>query len=252
MIVATAVGGCAGRVSPPGAVSPDRPGYTDTPPALPSGALQVEAGYTDDRTGPLGYTTIGETLLRLGVGAHTELRLFGNSYATRSTGSLPSAHGMEDPKIGVKTNLRSIPDSVHSVVPNVAVLAAVTLPFGASGFSAIHAQPEVKLAANWTTPSPFSVYVNLGLGAVCDGNRWGEHGWLSVALWYAVNPRVSVFGEGISVRTLGGGAVPSNDADAGITYLVSDRFQIDLRAGHGFGGASASEHFVGAGFARRW
>ena len=128
----------------------------------------------------------------------------------------------------------------------------MTLPVGATAFSAIHAQPEAKLAANWTTPSPLSVYSNVGVGAVCDGSRWGERGWLSLALWYAVNPRVSVFGEENSVRALGGSALPSNDADAGITYLINDRFQIDVRAGHGFGGVSGSERFVGAGLARRW
>jgi hypothetical protein len=252
MIVATAVAGCAGRVSPPGAVSPDRPGYTDTPPVLPAGALQVEAGYTDDRAGTLEYSTIGETLLRVGVGARTELRLFGNSYAIRSTTGLASVGGMEDPKIGIKTNLRAIPDSVHSLTPNVAVLVAVTLPAGGTGLSARRAQPEAKLAANSTTPSPFSVYTNAGAGGVYDGSRWGEHGWVSVALWYAVNPSISLMAEGISVRSLGGIALPSNAADAGITYLINDRLQIDLRAGHGFGGTSGSEHFVGAGFPRRW
>jgi len=39
-----------------------------------------------------------------------------------------------------------------------------------------HAQPEAKLAANWTTPSPFSVYSNVGAGAGYDGSRWGERG----------------------------------------------------------------------------
>jgi|SRR5579862_9081213 len=252
IVVATAMGGCAGRVSPPGAVSPDRPGYTDTPPALPAGALQVEVGSTDDRTATVEYSTIGETLLRVGVGARSELRLFGNSYAIRSTTGLARVDGMEDPKVGIKTNLRVVPDSLHSFIPNVAALVAVTLPAGAPGLTAGRAQPEAKLAVNWTTPSPLSVYSNVGAGAVYDGSRWGEHGWLSVAVWYAVNPRISLLGEGISVRSLGGTALPSNAADAGITYLINDRFQIDLRAGHGFGGAAGSERFVGAGFARRW
>ena len=252
MVIAAAASGCARFVSPPGPASPDRPGYTDTPPALPSGALQLEAGYTDDRAGPLGYKTIGEMLLRVGVGARSELRLFGNSYATRSETGAPSVRGMEDSKIGVKTNLRTKPDSVHSIAPNVAVLAAVTLPVGATAFRNVHAQPEAKLAANCTTPSAFSVYSNAGAGGVYDGSKWGERGWVSVALWYSANARVSLFGEEISMRSLHGGTAPSNDADAGVTYLINDRFQLDLRAGHGFGNTSGSERFIGAGFARRW
>src|SRR4051812_2645485 len=67
-VTATLVGACAGHVSPPGGVSPDRPGFTDTPPALPATAFQVEAGYTDDRASGVQYQTFGETLLRVGIG----------------------------------------------------------------------------------------------------------------------------------------------------------------------------------------
>jgi len=251
-MIASAAGGCAGRVSPPGAVSPDRPGYTDTPPVLPSGALQIEIGFTDDKSGGVEYTTIGETLLRIGVGRRSEIRLFGNSYSTRTAFGVPSVFGMEDPKIGTKTTLRSKPDSIHSVAPNVAVLAAVTLPTGSAGFRAGRPQPEAKIAANWTTASPISVYSNFAVSGVYDGSNWSERGWVSVALWYSVNPSVSVFGEGISTRSLGGSAFKSNAVDAGITYLVDDRFQLDVRFGHGLGGASGGQRFFGAGLARRW
>ena len=250
LLVATAA--CATFVSPPGPAIPDRPGYTDTPPVLPSGAVQLEAGVTDDRVGAVRYTTIGETLLRVGVGSRTELRLFGNSYGSLSVDGTQIAHGMEDSKIGIKTSLRTKPDSVHSLEPNVSFLVATTLPIGATVFRNAHSQPEAKLAMNWTTATPLSIYSNLAAGDVYDGFRWSERGWLSVALWYLLNPRVSIFGEGISTRSLHNGAFPSNAVDAGFTYLINDRFQLDLRAGHGVGSTSGSEHFLGAGFARRW
>lgn len=244
--------GCAQFVSPPGAVSPDRPGYTDTPPALPAGALQLEAGLTDDQVSGTTYVSAGETLLRIGVGGRTELRLFGNSYATRSVSGAPTVRGIEDPKLGAKVNLRSVPDSVHAWMPNVAALAAITVPVGATGLGATRAQPEAKLAANWTTPSPFSAYANLGVGKTFDGTRWGSHAWTSLALWYAANPRVSLFGEGLAIGRLNGGASAGNDLDAGVTFLVTDRLQLDVRAGRGVGGETSHERFIGAGFARRW
>ena len=78
----TALGACA-HLGAPGPVVADRPGYTDTPVALPTGAVQLEAGATDDRVGPSDsrteYVAAGETLLRLGLGARTEARIFGNS-----------------------------------------------------------------------------------------------------------------------------------------------------------------------------
>jgi hypothetical protein len=252
VIAAIVASGCAPFVTPPGPAMPDRPGYTDTPPALPRNAIQLEAGITDDRAGAVGYRTLGEILLRAGVGGRTEARAFLNSFATLSVNGMQSASGMEDSKVGFKTNLRMKPDSVHSLLPNLSVLAGVTLPTGATAFRNAHSQPEAKLAMNWTTPSPFSVYSNVAGAGAYDGTRWRERGWASVALWYSVNPRISVFGEGISTRSLHAGAPPSNDVDAGITYLINDRFQLDARVGHGIGRVSGSERFIGAGFARRW
>ena len=55
---------------------------------------------------------------------------------------------MEDPKIGLKTTLRTKPDSIHSLTPNVSALFGLTLPMGATQFRAAHAQPEAKLATN--------------------------------------------------------------------------------------------------------
>lgn len=254
VFVAVAVCACAGRVSPPGAVSPDRPGYTDTPPVLPSGAVQLEAGYTDDRIDTFGYSTIGETLLRLGVGGRSELRLFGNSYATRSITGLPSVSGMEDPKIGLKTTLRTKPDSIHSLTPNVSALFGLTLPMGATQFRAAHAQPEAKLAMNWTTASPFSLYSNLGAGRIYNDVGRADRAWASVAAWWSVNPKISVFAEGMQIGRLSGSGsgTAGSIVDGGITYLINDRLQLDARVGHGVGSETSPERFFGAGLARRW
>ncbi len=159
---------------------------------------------------------------------------------------------MEDSKIGFKTNLRTKADSIHSLSPNIAFLAAITLPTGVREFRNTHVQPEAKIGANWTTPTPVSIYSNVAAGGVFDGIRWSERGWASFALWYSANPKVSLFGELISTRSLHNGALRSNAVDAGATYLISDRFQLDVRAGHGFGSTSGGERFIGAGFARRW
>jgi hypothetical protein len=251
------LGGCA-HFGAPGPVAADRPGYTDTPVPLPAHAVQLETGVTDDRSGQAGtrtvYVSAGETLLRLGVGAHAELRLFGNSYAVRSVDNAPRVSGMEDAKVGAKVNLRAIPDSVHSWAPNVALLAATTLPTGAAGLSAGSAQPEAKVAMNWTTPTPFSLYSNVGYGTIYNETGRAQRGWTSVASWWSVNPRASVFVEGLVYRRISGSGsgTAARDADAGFTWLVTDRFQLDLRAGRGFGSESSTERFAGVGLARRW
>lgn len=249
--------GCA-HLGAPGPVVADRPGYTDTPVALPAGAVQLEAGATEDQTGIAGSraTTVsaGELLVRAGVGARTELRLFGNSYDVRTAPGQPTARGMEDLKLGAKLNVWSTPDSVHSLTPNVALLAATTSPTGASGVSAGVARAEAKLAMNWTTASPFSLYSNVGYNSTYTDFGHAGVAWLSTAGWWAVNPSISLFGEGMLSEQLGddNGTFGASIADAGVTYLLNDRFQVDVRAGHGVSGFQSSERFVGVGFARRW
>jgi hypothetical protein len=243
---------CAGYHSPPGPVIADRPGYTDAPNVLPAGAPQIELGYTTDKVDGVRYRTFGELLLRVGVGGSTEARIFANSFAKRSITGLPDDSGLEDPKLGIKASLFTKPDSVHGALPNVSFLAASTLPVGAAGFGSVHAQPEAKLAMNWTTASPLSVYSNAGVGGVFDGSSWGQRGWVSVAVWYAANPKVSLFGEGLTTRRLGGSVLSTNNVDAGITYLINARFQVDLRVGRGLGDVASGERFFGAGLARRW
>jgi hypothetical protein len=252
-----ALGACA-HLGAPGPVVADRPGYTDTPVALPAGAVQLEAGATDDRVGPSDlrteYVSAGETLLRLGLGGRTEARLFGNSYGRRTASGAGTTGGLEDFKLGAKLNLRSAPDSIHSWAPNVALLAATTLPTGASGFGASSSQPEVKVAMNWTTASPFSLYTNVGYGDIVNETGRAGKGWVSAASWWAINPRVSVFAEGLAtgrVRGSGSGTA-GNDVDGGITFLVNDRFQLDVRIGRGLGSETGSERFFGAGLAKRW
>ncbi|MFI5232189.1 MAG: transporter [Gemmatimonadales bacterium] len=251
-LVPLAACGCATLHSPPGPVITDRPGYTDTPTVLPGGAVQVEAGYTSDRTGSTTYQSAGELLLRAGIGSRLEVRLFGNSYATRTISGGPGVSGLEDSKLGAKLALIDKPDSVHTLMPKLALLAATTLPTGARAFGAGVAQPEAKLAASWTTSTPFSVYSNAAIGGVYDGTGWGDHGWGSVAVWYGESSRVSFFVEGIHIYNISGDAPAATDVDGGLTLGFGDRFQVDARIGRGVGGLNGSERFVGVGMGRRF
>ena len=235
-----------------GTVVADRPGYTDTPTALPARGFAIEAGVTDDHVAAVTYRSIGELLVRAGVGGRTELRFFANSFGVHSASGGPTTRGLEDTKVGVKIALHTAPDSVHGLLPRLAFLAATTLPTGAANRSAGKAQPEAKLAAAWTTSGPFSLYTNLGLGGVYDGTAWGTHGWVSTALWFAASPKVSLFGEGLIVGRISGTATSANFIDGGVTYLFSDHLQADIRGGRGIGATAGHEHFLGLGVAWRW
>lgn len=252
LLLACAACGCFRAHAPSGPVAPDRPGYTDTPTALPAGAAQLEMGFSDDRSGGSRYQSVGEVLLRVGVAGPVELRLFGNSFASRTIPPARSVGGFEDLKAGAKVRLIEKPDSIHGLTPNLALLVATTLPTGASKIGAGVAQPEAKLAASWTTSSPFSFYTNAGFGGIFDGTAWSDHGWASLANWYAVSPRVSLFVEGMHVQNVSGPAPSASYVDGGLTVLFVDQLQVDARIGRGAGGAVASERFAGFGFGVRF
>ena len=246
-----ALTGCAMLRPVTGVVVADRPGYTDTPTALPARGYQVEAGVTDDHVEDATYRSAGEVLVRAGVGKGIELRLFANSYGTHWAPGVETTHGLEDAKVGVKLALHTAPDSVHTLVPRLALLAATTIATGAENRTAHKAQPEAKIAAAWTTSGPFSLYTNFGFGGVYDGTDWSTHAWTSAAIWFAASPKVSFFGEGLVTGRVSGSATSSKYVDGGVTYLFSDHLQVDARYGHGLGVVS-HEKFFGVGAAYRW
>lgn len=243
------LGGCAYHGASGDPVLSDRPGFTDTPVVLPARALQLEAGITGDKSPQGRYLSLGELLLRMGLGQAAELRLFANSFAS-SVVSDVRTHGFEDPKIGAKIRIRAVADSLHDLRPNVSVLAASTIPAGSAGIGAGVALPELKLALNWILPRGFSFYSNLGVATLPVGgvSRRGRAAG-SGQLWLAVSSHVSVFGE-----AFGAGATAPQDparlGAVGLTYLVSPQIQVDARAGSGWG-VSAGRHFAGVGFSVR-
>ena len=236
-----------------GPVISDRPGFTDTPSVLPAGGVQLEAGLTADDTPGVRYTSIGETLVRVGVGAALEARLFGNSFARRQEDGGQSVGDLEDPKLGIKLRVRELPDTVHSFAPRVALLIAAALPIRGSAVSTGRALPEGKFALSWNLPHGASFFSNLGYAAVVadDGSRRARP-FMTGAAWYAASPTLSLFLEAYDARgDIRHLVTPARLGDAGVTRLLSDRFQVDVRIGRSLR-RDRPERFAGVGLSRRW
>jgi hypothetical protein len=236
-----------------GPVISDRPGFTDTPSVLPAGGIELETGLTADDTPGVRYTSIGETLVRVGVGAGLEARLFGNSYARRREDGGRTAQGFEDPKLGIKLRVRDLPDSVHAFVPRVALLLAAALPVPDSPVASRRVLPEGKFALSWTLPHGASFFSNVGYAAVVadDGSRRARP-FVTGAAWYAASPKLSLFLEAFDARGDARHSVaPARLGDAGVTRLLSDRLQVDVRIGRSLR-RDRPERFTGLGLARRW
>ncbi len=117
----------------------DRPDITESGVVVPKGSLQAENGLTltsnhDQRT-----VDLSETLLRLGVGSRTELRLAVPNYFYGVEGRAP-ASGFEDVALGVKEQLGPLLDGFE-----LSAIGGLSLPTGAPRISSHGVDPFLKL-----------------------------------------------------------------------------------------------------------
>jgi hypothetical protein len=224
--------------------------------------MQLEFGATDLHVGTLTYRVVGETLLRVGVGAATELRLSGQSLASRREhGALPGGpaapwrYGTEDARIGVKQRFVAGHGTHGLAATSIGLIAGSTVPTGSDAFGAHAWQPEAVLTINTPVTGHHSVVVNVGDSYAAPlttptGAR-AHRLAASVAEWYTLGSRWSVFGEYAGSRVATAGAPASHYVDAGVTFLPVGHVQLDVRVGAGLNGIHG-DHFVGAGIVRRW
>jgi hypothetical protein len=238
---------------------PDRPGYSFSPVTVPAGGVQLETGATEARAGTQTYRTVGEGLLRVGVARATELRVSGQSFASRTDAAAPAgartARGVEDARLGVKQRLFAGHAAAGVAATSVAVIAGTTVPSGSADFGARAWQPEAVLVVNTPLTTRLSVVENLSdsyadASTTPDGHRAHRVG-ATVAGWYALTGRVSAFGEYAGTRLAAVGAAAAHYVDAGVTFTPVGHVQLDVRAGAGMNGVRG-DRFVGAGVTRRW
>lgn len=221
----------------------DRPDFTESATSVVPGRIQLEGGWTFEDAGAVESHALGEVLLRIGILPRTELRVGLNSFVTVD-GPAGDPSGLEDASIGAKIELVD----GRGARPGTAILLGTTIPTGDGDVADEEWQPEAILALAWDLSGRVGLGANVGWTyAGTDDDRFHE-GKGSLALGIGLNDRVGVFVEGF-------GFVSEEDdpafADAGLTVLFGDDFQLDGRVGAGLND-EASDWFVGLGATRRW
>jgi hypothetical protein len=231
-------------------IETDRPDFTETARTVPPGRIQIEGGYTFAKVDDDEAQTVGELLLRIAMGARTELRVNFGSYALQR-GPGGRASGFEDIEIGVKVELRSASREFGLGLPDMALIAQTTLPTGASAFRENTTQPEAKLALAWDLSPRVSLGSNLNFAYQSEqGERYTEPSG-SVTVGYAITERTGAYLELFGFAPSGEARPNTSYADGGLTYLVNDDLQLDARAGVGLNSARP-DLFFGLGASRRF
>ena len=237
------------RTAPPAGLGPivtDRPDFTESAEVVAPGHAQLEGGYTVSGEGAAHAHSLGELLLRVGVVPRTELRLT-SGYAV-ATASGDAEHGLEDASVGAKLSLLASP---RGALPAFSLIAATTVPSGATAFRATHATPELKAVLAWELPRGTALGVNVNAARPADPRgRYTAHAW-SATLGHDLAGPVGAYAELFALAE-SRDAREVRWANAGLTWAVNDAFQLDARAGARVSAGEGRGFFVGVGAARRW
>ena len=246
-----------------GSLVTDRPDFTESTDAIPTGHMQLEMGYTFtfDREGETRVRshTAPEFLLRVGVASNVELRLGWEGYnwsetraPTKTSAGRPVRreewdHGASDFSIGVKYKFAE----QEGWRPHMGVIVAMTVPSGSANISGGDVEPEVVFLWAYDINDRFSIAGNAGIGIPSDnGNRFAQ-GKASLSFAYAVTDRVGAYVEYFGFYPNSEHSDAAHSINGGVTYLIHDNFQIDARVGAGLN-EEADDFFAGVGFAVRW
>jgi len=215
------------------AINSDRPNVASSSQVIGHGRVQLETGANWDRErndAPHVRTLSTPTLLRIGVGDTTELRVetdgrsIGHIFDP-ATGARTTSAGWESTSIGVKWHL----SDGEGNSPALGLIGNVTLPTGSATLRARGLLPRVELAAEWTLPDDWSLAVTPGAGADMDdrGVRYG-YGVLAASLGKKITDRVQGFLElaapQIASASHGGSQA---QVDVGVSWLLNKNCQVD-------------------------
>jgi hypothetical protein len=231
-------------------ISTDRPGFCDTAGIVPKGHFQLETGYTftlRDREGTNSQTNNApEILARYTIiEDRLELRVSTSGYVWNRTNDgtgAQTAEGWSDVLPGVKLKLTD----QDGMLPRLVLEGATTTSVGSDGISNQDIEPIFKLIWAYDLGKGWGVYGNFNVAyASTSGDRFVQ-GQGGVCVTYAANDKVSFFGEYFVFGPNAKGTDAAHYLDFGAAYLLTNRVQLDVRAGFGLNN-QANNFFTGAG-----
>ena len=211
---------------------------------MPKNKFQIENGfnYRSDNEG-LGVDIVDlQSLWRYGLLDNFEIRMtLGYRSLKQKTGNAQSFTGIVPVTIGSKIAITE----ENGLIPEVAFIGQLSLPYvGEELFTPEDVEPSFRFSFTHTLSEKLTLGYNLGMEWV----RAEESGIYSVVLGIGVTEKLGLFVE--QFGQLLGDFDLETGVDAGLTYLLSNNFQLDLSGGLGVS-RNADDLFVGAGFSWR-
>lgn len=237
-----------------GSIEPDRPDFTEGTGLIPAGHVQVEGGTTLTRVDDVDSTSLGELLVRIGLGERSELRLGLGSYSRIDDSSAGggSISGFEDPAIELKYRFTKEAGELAPGQPAVALVLGTSVPVGDKELTSDEWAPLALLAFDWAVGSRFGVGANLGGSYAISGDddRFTQ-AFASVSAGMSVTDRLGTYLEWYGFSEEEENGPSTHYVNGGISFLINDDLIVDAKIGTGLNDADP-DWFAGVGGAVRW
>ncbi len=228
----------------------DRPDFTESTGTIAPGHVQIEGGITRQEIGEVDALSVGEILVRLGLGERLEARLGVGSW-TRVDVPGAEIDGYEDPTVGLKVRLTPPVDDRPPGFPAASLLLGTSVPVGSEELTTDEWEPEARLALGWILTDLLSLGANLGVAFPSDGDDRFDQILASLTVGIAATDRLGIFVETYGFSEEEPDGESTQYVDTGVTFALTDDLQLDARIGFGLNDPSP-ERFVGVGAAVRW
>lgn len=230
----------------------DRPDFTEASSTVGRRVLQLETGYTHgfDNDGvdqSIGHS-FPEALFRIGMLADWfEARFAWNYAAQRVNGA--TNDGADDLYVGAKIGLTP----QEGILPEMALVPQMTVPTGASQFTADQVLPGANWLYGWDISEHLSTAGSTQVNRSIDETGTEYHEWAqSWTIGYGLTDRVGAYTEWFAFFPHDAAtAKPEHYFDGGFTVLINNDVQWDIRAGVGLNDA-AEDYFLGTGLSIRF
>jgi hypothetical protein len=225
----------------------DRPDFTESSEVIGKGGFQFESGmsFEADGGGEARAFAAPAALMRIGLGARTELRLGGEGLLSEVVQGVRTS-GYSDFEVGAKVKLFN----QDQIGFDLALLPIVSLPVGAEGFTSGTVDTALKITWARELPAGFGLTGNVNVASLSDEAGRFHQEALSFSLGHGLPGGWGSYVEAYGFSRLDRDGQAAVTFNGGVTRPVGDNIQFDIEAGRALT-TDAPDWFIGFGFAIR-